>query len=305
AAATHFVISAPATATSGAAFSLTITAFDASNNIATGYAGTIHFTSTDAAATLPADSTLTNGSGSFSATLRTAGSQTITATDGTITATSGAVVVQSAAAAHFAIAAPAATGSGNAFSFSVTALDSSNNIVTNYSGTIHFTSSDALATLPANTTLTNGTGTFSATLGTAGNQTITATDIANAAITGTSAAIAVTAAAPSLTALSTTVGLTTGGTSVTISGANLSGATSVTFGGVAAVITSQTSTSIVVSAPPHAAGPVDVVVTTAGGTATLPHAFTYVADIPALSFSMLLLLAMALTITAAVRLGGE
>jgi hypothetical protein len=45
--------------------------------------------------------------------------------------------------------------------------------------------------LPANATLSDGSGAFSATLKTAGNQTITATDTANPAITGTSNAITV------------------------------------------------------------------------------------------------------------------
>jgi len=56
---------------------------------------------------------------------------------------------------------------------------------------VHFTSTDGAAALPANATLTNGTGNFSATFNTAGNQTITATDTVNAGITGTSNAIVV------------------------------------------------------------------------------------------------------------------
>ena len=75
--ATHFTVSAPAAATSGTSFNFTVTARDPANNVATGYAGTVHFTSSDAAAVLPANSTLTNGVGTFSATLNTAGSQTV------------------------------------------------------------------------------------------------------------------------------------------------------------------------------------------------------------------------------------
>ena len=79
--ATHFVLSAPATATTGSPVTFTVTALDASDVTATGYAGTIHFTSTDAGATLAADATLSNGAATFSATLQTSGSQTIMATD--------------------------------------------------------------------------------------------------------------------------------------------------------------------------------------------------------------------------------
>ena len=93
---------------------------------------------------------------------------------------------------HFAISVPTGVLTGKAFNFTVTALDSSNSTVTGYSGTVHFTSSDGAATLPANAVLTNGVGTFSATLATLGNQTLTATDTVTASISGTSPAIAVT-----------------------------------------------------------------------------------------------------------------
>jgi hypothetical protein len=79
--ATTFTVSAPASATRGTAFSLTVTAKDQFNNTVTGYSGTVHFTSSDPQAILPADATLTNGTGTFSATLKTTGSQTLTATD--------------------------------------------------------------------------------------------------------------------------------------------------------------------------------------------------------------------------------
>jgi hypothetical protein len=195
-AATHFTVTAPASATNGNAFSFTVTALDANGNTATGYTGTVQFTSTDLQATLPASSTLSNGTGSFTATLRTAGGQTITATDSTtrsITGTSNVITVSSTAATvtHFAVSGPASATPGTAFIFTVTALDANNNTVTGYTGTVHFSSSDSAAVLPANSTLTNGVGTFSATLNTSGTQTITATDTANAALTGTSGAIVV------------------------------------------------------------------------------------------------------------------
>ncbi len=198
AAATHFSVTAPATATAGSAFNFTVTAQDAFNNAATGYSGTVHFTSSDGQAVLPANSTLTNGTGTFSVTLKTAGNQTVTATDtvtSTITGTSAAIAVSAAAATHFTVTAPATATAGSAFNFTVTAQDAFNNTATGYSGTVHFTSSDGQAVLPANSTLTNGTGTFSVTLKTAGNQTLTATDTVTSTITGTSAAIAVSAAA--------------------------------------------------------------------------------------------------------------
>jgi hypothetical protein len=80
-AATHFGVAAPASAVTGTTFNVTVTALDAFGNTAVSYTGKVHFTSTDAAAVLPANSNLTNGVGAFSVTLNTSGSQTITATD--------------------------------------------------------------------------------------------------------------------------------------------------------------------------------------------------------------------------------
>ncbi len=84
------------------------------------------------------------------------------------------------------------------------------------------------------------------------------------------------APAPVATSLSPTSGPTAGGTAVTITGTDLGGATAVTFDGLSAAVTANTPTSVTVSTPPHAAGPVPVVVTTAGGT-TSPLTYTYVA----------------------------
>ncbi len=94
-------------------------------------------------------------------------------------------------ASRLAITVPANATAGTAFNFTVTAYDAFGNQATGYSGTITFTSSDPGATLPANTTLTNGTGTFSATLVTPGTQTITATDTVNTGLTITSSGILV------------------------------------------------------------------------------------------------------------------
>src|SRR5208337_3575966 len=207
--ATHFsVVPATATPTAGTAFNFTITALDGSNGVVSSYAGTVHFTSSDGQAVLPANSMLTNGTGTFSATMKTVGGQTITATDTatvSITGTSNSINVTGPPAIHFSVTAPATAGTGTAFNFTVTSLDASNNVATSYSGTAHFTSTDAQAMLPANSTLTNGTGTFSATLKSVGGQSITATDAATASITGTSNPINVTGPAThfSLTAPAT------------------------------------------------------------------------------------------------------
>jgi N,N-dimethylformamidase beta subunit-like protein len=82
---------------------------------------------------------------------------------------------------HLKVSAPATVTAGQAFSVSVTAENSQGNPVTSYGGTVHFSTSDASAgvQLPADSTLSNGQGTFSVTLAQAGPQTITVSDAAN------------------------------------------------------------------------------------------------------------------------------
>jgi hypothetical protein len=65
-------------------FNITVTLKDRYGNVAGGYRGTLHFSSSDVLATLPGDYSFTsadNGSHIFSVTLRTPPSQTLTATD--------------------------------------------------------------------------------------------------------------------------------------------------------------------------------------------------------------------------------
>ena len=81
-------MSAPANATAGANFGVTVTVRDQFNNTATGYTGTVHFTATSAG-TLPLDSTLTGGVGNFNASLTAAGPRTITARDVTTASIAG------------------------------------------------------------------------------------------------------------------------------------------------------------------------------------------------------------------------
>ena len=71
----------------------------------------------------------------------------------------------------------------------MTAKDASNATITNYSGTIHFTSSDGAATLPANYTFVPGdagahTFTNGVVLKTAGSQTVSVNDVAQPTTTG-------------------------------------------------------------------------------------------------------------------------
>jgi streptogramin lyase len=90
AAADHYalIMSAGKDTVTGTPFDVTVTALDPYGNTATDYRGTTHFTSSDPQAVLPADYTFTaadNGVHTFSGViLRSAGSQTITASSGVI-----------------------------------------------------------------------------------------------------------------------------------------------------------------------------------------------------------------------------
>jgi hypothetical protein len=191
--ATHFVVSAPAAATAGSpASGVTVSALDAGNNVVATYSGTVHFTSTDPAAVVPPNATLTSGTGTFAVTFKTSGGQTISANDtvAAISGTSGNVSVVAASATHFRVSAPANATAGTSFNFAVTALDQFNNTDDNYVGTVHITSGDVAAVLPADGLLTFGVGSFPATLNSTGPQTITATDTVSS-IVGTSGTITV------------------------------------------------------------------------------------------------------------------
>ena len=83
---------------------------------------------------------------------------------------------------------------------------------------------------------------------------------------------------PNVTAISPTSGPTAGGTRVIVTGNGFTGATAVRFGTTAGThLTVNSSTRITITSPAHAAGPVNVMVTTPGGTSAVSTAdrFTY------------------------------
>ncbi len=197
--ATHFLVTTTATdpQVAGVPFNVTVTALNMCNATVAGYAGMVTFSSNDPQATLPPNYTFTAGDGGVhtfvrGATLKTAGSRTVTAMGVADGATGTATVnVMAAQANRFVVTTTASDPqvAGVPFSVTVTAQDMYGNVVTNYGGTIHFTSSDLQATLPPNYTFLatdRGVHTFvaGATLRTGGNQTITASSTTGS-VTGT------------------------------------------------------------------------------------------------------------------------
>jgi hypothetical protein len=116
-------------------------------------------------------------------------------TNFSLTNTTGAPTVT-----HFSVSGPSSVTAGSPFDVTVSALDDSNHVVTTYTGTIHFATSDGNHVLPPDYTFVpgdNGVHTFvgGVTLRTAGSQTVSVNDTVNTAWTG-SATINVNPAAP-------------------------------------------------------------------------------------------------------------
>ena len=187
--AVSFVVSGfPSSTVAGVAHTVTVTAKDALNNTVTNYSGTVKITSSDSKAVLPVNGVLTNGVGTFSVTLETTGSQSVTASDtvtSSITGSQSSIQVNPSGLDHFGISVPGTVTAGSTFgSITVTAYDAYNNVKTDYVGSIYFTSSDSAATLPYNSSSKylfvssdDGVHTFSGfTLQTGPSQTITVTD---------------------------------------------------------------------------------------------------------------------------------
>nr|WP_211162536.1 putative Ig domain-containing protein [Aeromonas sp. DNRA1] len=118
---------------------------------------------------------------------------------------------------------------------------------------------------------TAGTYTFSITLNDGLNQ----GGVATYTLVVTSSAV------PTLTSVAPNSGSTAGATSVTLTGTDFTGATAVSFGGTAASgYIVNNATTITATTPAHAAGAVNVVVTTPSGTATLTNGYTYTVPAP-------------------------
>jgi len=208
---THFFVSAPANATAGTPFSVTVTAQDTSNNTVVPYTGTVHFTATGSSS-VPPDYTFVPGDNGVHTfvngfTLNTAGNRTLSATDVSTLITGNApVAVTAGAAKSFSWSVPLTATLNTAFSGTLTAFDNFNNIATTYTGSVQLSTTGTPAvTLPAPNpyTFTSGassdngihTFAFTATSGTGSTFTITGNDAGNT-INATSAAIRVTTDAP-------------------------------------------------------------------------------------------------------------
>ena len=167
-------LTAPSSATAGVPVGYTVIAHDAFGNVATSYGGAVAFTSTDPNAVLPATSAISNGTGTFSATLETVDNQTVTATDtttSTIKGTSNTIKVnppQSFLVTTTADSNDGSCGSTCSLRDAITAANSAG------AGNITFASGLGSAAAPGKITLVNGPLTL--------NQNVTITGLGTTAL---------------------------------------------------------------------------------------------------------------------------
>jgi hypothetical protein len=187
--ASKFLISGlPSTVTAGTSESFTVTAEDPYGNIATGYSGTVKFTSSDSAASLPGQSNFTSandGVESFAATFETAGSQSLTVTDVSsgITGTDSTIAVNPATPTG--LVATTASSSQINLNWNSAAGATGYEVERSLNSTSGFTEiATATTTSYSNTGLTAGTTYYYQVIATGGGNTSAASNTASATTTG-------------------------------------------------------------------------------------------------------------------------
>ena len=200
--ATHLGLSNyPSPIAAGAQGNIVVTAYDAYNNVATGYTGTVRFTSTDPNAILSPNITFVAGNHGMrlaAITLQSSGTQSITGNDTlspTLAGIDSILVVNPSSVAFFGVSGyPNPATAGQQGNITVTAYDSYHNVVTAYTGTVQISSTDFNAILPPNRVYNaNDAGivTLPVTLRTSGNITISANDTVSPSISGNQNSIVV------------------------------------------------------------------------------------------------------------------
>jgi hypothetical protein len=153
---------------------------------------------------------------------------------------------------HFSVTAPSSATTGTSFNVTVTADDLNGNPLTTYRGTVHFTSTDALASLPADYTFTAadaGVHTFSVTLLSSYNRTIVVTDTSDATIRGF-APVSVTNPPLSITSLSTTTAVEgSAAFPLAVNGSGLIPSSVVTWNDTALATTFVSQTQLIATVP--------------------------------------------------------
>ncbi len=199
-------LSPPSTSVAGGNVAVTVEALTADQNIATNFVGTVHITSSDPQADLPADYTFTLADGGLkafdaSALMKTAGVQTITV-QGANGETSGSaqVTIKAAAATQLRAAGfPTDAAAGQQGNLVVTAYDAYNNVADSYTGQVHVTCDSPNAWLPGAYVYNandRGHHAFGITLRATGTWALTAQDSNTSSLNANQQNIAVAAGPP-------------------------------------------------------------------------------------------------------------
>ncbi len=188
--ASRLAISGPGTTAATRGISVAVTVYDAYDNLAEGYAGSVALSSNDTAAELP-------GAWSFSAAdkgqhtftgvvLKTAGSRTVTASASGLTAGTLDVEVTEAPPSKLVLTGlPATMKAGDSVEITVERLNGFDERETGYTGTVRFTSTDAKAPPLGEYTFTTadqGLKKFTVRMRTVGTQALKVEDTATPSI---------------------------------------------------------------------------------------------------------------------------
>ncbi|MBI4419336.1 MAG: Ig-like domain-containing protein [Gemmatimonadetes bacterium] len=210
----YIVTAASSSVAAGNNVLITAQLADANNNPVATSGKTVTWSKTGDGGSFASSTSTTNSSGVAEVTFTVhtlAGTvHTVTATDdAALTGTSGNITVVAGPFTKLQLLVPGETAApgtttgktgtpnpqsaGAAFSVTVNAVDTHWNVVTSApADVVRITSTDAAAGLPADAALSSGTRSFSVTLNTTGDQTLTASDLSNTAIAAnTSPAITV------------------------------------------------------------------------------------------------------------------
>ncbi|WP_297417468.1 chitobiase/beta-hexosaminidase C-terminal domain-containing protein [Clostridium sp.] len=143
---------------------------------------------------------------------------------------------------------------------------------------VKFGSTDAAYTVNSDTQIT-----ATAPAGSPGVADITVVTSGGTSATGSADQFTYSIPAPTVTGITPSLGSIAGGTTVTITGVNFSGATAVKFGIANATYNVDSDTQITATAPAGSAGVADITVVTAGGTSATSSAdqFTYMETVAA------------------------
>ena len=196
-------------------------ALDDNNHRVPNYTGSVTVTSTDSDATLPTSVTFNHGRAILQITFATTGDQSVTVTDAAnpaLTGTATTTVRAPLVATRFGVLLRPNVPAGVAVSARVVALNDNNRPVPNYTGSVTVTSTDPDASLPTSVTFNHGRAILQITFATTGDQSVTVTDTANPALTGTATTTVLAAWRTALVGTLVSVDTTTGDVDVAVPG---------------------------------------------------------------------------------------